>query len=91
MLVVKLDIVLNASVGSMPAMPSGLSGSTFCSDTIANVASHMKMFDTTSDTEYRFQSCCALVSTPVRRSTSRSIGRNSGSRNVRFPVNTFAM
>ena len=30
----KLEIVLNASVGSMLPMPSGLSGSTCCSDTI---------------------------------------------------------
>ena len=88
---VKLEIVLKASVGSMLAMPSGLSGSTFWSDTIANVASHMNTFEISSDTEYCFQSCCSFGSTPVRRRTSRSIGRKTGSRIVRPPVNTFAM
>ena len=62
MFVVKLEIVLNASVGSMLAMPSGLSGSQFWSVTIANVASHMNTFETSSDREYCFQSCASAGS-----------------------------
>ena len=46
----KLEIVLNASVGSMLAMPSGLSGRYCWSVTIANVASHMKTFEISSET-----------------------------------------
>src|SRR5450756_1935827 len=75
----------------MLAMPSGLSGSTFWIDTMANVASHMKMFETNSDTEYCFQSCCSFGLTPVTRSTSRSIGKRTGSSSVRCPVNTLNM
>ena len=51
----------------------------------------MKTFEISSDTEYRFQSCCSSGSTPVRRSTSRSIGTRTGSSNVRWPVNTWNM
>ncbi len=53
----KLEIVLNASVGSMLPMPSGFSGRYCWSVTIVHVASHMNTFETSSDTEYRFQSC----------------------------------
>jgi hypothetical protein len=49
--VVKLEIVLKASVGSMAAMPSGFRNSTPWSVTTANVASHMQTFETTSETE----------------------------------------
>jgi hypothetical protein len=90
-LVTKLEIVLNASVGSMLPMPSGLSGRNAWSMTIGSVASHITMFDTSNETEYCFQSCWSFESTPVRLSTNRSMGTRSGSRNVRFPVNTFAM
>src|SRR6187402_927926 len=58
---------------------------------MANVASHMKMFEISSDTEYCFQSCCSFRSTPVTRSTSCSIGRRTGSSRVRCPVNTLNM
>ena len=43
----------------------------------------MTMFETSSEREYCFQSCCSSGSTPVSRSTSRSIGTKTGSRNVR--------
>jgi hypothetical protein len=89
--VVKLEIVLKASVGSMFGIASGLSGSHFWSVTTAKVASHMKTLETSSDLAYCFQSCSSFVSTPAVRSTSRSIGTRMGSSQVRFPLNTFAM
>jgi hypothetical protein len=55
--VVKLEIVLNARVGSMLPMPSGLSGKDCCSVTTVQVASHMTRFDVSSESEYCFQSC----------------------------------
>src|SRR6186713_787021 len=59
--------------------------------TIVHVASHMKTFETSSDTEYCFQSCCSSGFTPVTRSTSRSSGTSTGSSHVRRPLNTLNM
>ena len=91
MLVVKLEMVLKASVGSMPAMPSGLRKSTPCSVTSANVASHMKTFEKIREREYAFQSCSSAGSTRESRSTRRSIGTKTGSSQVLSPLNTRAM
>ena len=69
----------------MLLMPSGLSGRYCWSVTIVQVASHMKTFEISSETEYCFQSCWWLGSTPVRRRISRSIGTRTGSSHRPLP------
>ena len=76
---VKLEIVLKASVGSMLPMPSGLSGSHFWSVTIAKPASHMNTLEIVSERAYCFQSWLSVGSTPESRRTARSIGTKIGS------------
>ena len=92
MLVVKLEIVLNASVGSMLPMPSGLSGSTCCSDTIVKVASHMH--DVRDEQRDASTASSPAARADRRRSAAapgRSIGTSTGSSSVRSPVKTLAM
>ena len=75
----------------MLPMPSGLSGRYCWSVTIVHVASHMNMFETSSETEYRFQSCCSSDRRQSARSMSRSIGTSTGSSSVALPVKTWYM
>ena len=75
----------------MAPMPSGLSGNTCCSDNSAKHASHITTFEMRSEREYSFQFWLSLASTPETFSTSFSMGRNTSSSHVRWPLKTRAM